>query len=150
MGFFEALGGVARAFIPKEEAPPPEPAQIMIVDGRQRTRKEELQDWLNGNDPPDRITRIHNNIERMNAMFNSPVDGESEDMKTYHPVQKQQPQNPFPVSRRERDMAERQRTLDFKNSSKSGYKKKPSAKIRKPKIRKPKEKDRFSLRKWKI
>ena len=147
MGLLNAVAGVAKAFIPKEEVPPPEPTQIMIVDRRQRTKREELQDWMNGDAPPNRVTRIHDNIQRTYSVFDSPVDGGSEDGRSYSTQQQQQhpPPPPAPFSRREHDMVARQKKQDFKNNPKSGY-----AKPKKTKKKSSGSRNRFDLGKWKI
>lgn len=152
MGLLNAVAGVARAFIPKEEEPPQEPTQIMIVDGRQRTKKEELQDWMNGDEPPNRVTRIHDNIQRMYNVFGNPVDGQSEDERGYGTNQQPQQQQraippPAPLivsSRRERDIVTRQKKKEFKKNPKSGYTKPKKTK------KKSGSRNRYDLGKWKI
>lgn len=148
MGLLNAVAGVAKAFIPKEEVPPPEPTQIMIVDGRQRTKREELQDWMNGDEPPNRVTRIHDNIHRMYDVFTSPVDGDSEDGRSYSTQQHQQhpPPPPAPFSRREHDIALRQKKENFKNNPKSGYAK-PTKKTKK---KSSGSRNRYDLSGWKL
>ncbi len=57
-GIVNIAGKVAGAFSPKKEEPSPGPVQVQIVEGRQKTKKEQVADWMNGGEEPEHIRRV--------------------------------------------------------------------------------------------
>lgn len=68
-GAIAVIKGAASAFTPKPEKPTPDPVQIQIVTEKQKTHREQVQEWINGGRTPEKISKISNNIEAMKYAY---------------------------------------------------------------------------------
>ncbi len=135
-GIVNVFSGAAKALTPKQESPSPEPVQIMVVDSKQKTHKEQVRDWINGEGAPDKINKIHDNISNVYRRFESPIDGEPESIKgmerirtreqrimiSDHQSQSKKFNLPF-GSRQSRDNVKRKKKRDFDKNEKRSSKK---------------------------
>lgn len=62
-GILGVAKSVAGAFSPKKEEPAQEPVKVEIVGIREKSHKEQVNDWMNGGEEPDKISRIHEQVK---------------------------------------------------------------------------------------
>jgi len=62
-GIMGVAKSVAGAFAPKKEEPAQEPVRVEIVGIREKSHKEQVNDWMNGGEEPDKISRIHEQVK---------------------------------------------------------------------------------------